>query len=184
MVAEKDPALLRDTFSRIDCSDILSNDRFILGTGECDDHFFRDLKDAAMLKVNEINNVIFSPLHCVDEAYYDKARNEMVRQYLVIRPLMEVNLRTGMNLRQNTLENMKHMAGSPDVGELAGLFEDIPFILVGAGPSLDESIEFLKFMQDKAIICVSNSPFRKLVNSGIRPHLAVTADPEPNSKRV
>ena len=56
-------------------------------------------------------------------------------------------------------------------------FEDIPFILVGAGPSLDESIDFLKYMQDKAIICVSNSPFRKLVNSGIRPHLAVTADP-------
>ena len=177
LVAEKDPALLRDTFSRIDCSDILANDRFILGTGECDEDFFRDLKDAAMLKVTEINNIVFSPLHCVDEAYYDKARNEMVRQYLVIRPLMEVNLRTGMNLQQNTLENMKHMAGSPDVGELAGLFEDIPFILVGAGPSLDESIDFLKFMQDKAIICVSNSPFRKLVNSGIRPHLAVTADP-------
>jgi hypothetical protein len=177
LVAEKDPALLRDTFSRIDCSDILANDRFILGTGECDEDFFRDLKDAAMLKVTEINNIVFSPLHCVDEAYYDKARNEMVRQYLVIRPLMEVNLRTGMNLQQNTLENMKHMAGSPDVGELAGLFEDVPFILVGAGPSLDESIDFLKFMQDKAIICVSNSPFRKLVNSGIRPHLAVTADP-------
>ncbi len=177
LVAEKDPALLRDTFSRIDCSDILANDRFILGTGECDEDFFRDLKDAAMLKVTEINNIVFSPLHCIDEAYYDKARNEMVRQYLVIRPLMEVNLRTGMNLQQNTLENMKHMAGSPDVGELAGLFEDIPFILVGAGPSLDESIDFLKFMQDKAIICVSNSPFRKLVNSGIRPHLAVTADP-------
>ena len=177
LVAEKDPALLRETFSRIDCSDILANDRFILGTGTCDDNFFRDLKDAAMLKVDEINSLVFSPLHCVDEAYYDQARNEMIRQYLVIRPLMEVNLRTGINLQENTLENLKHMAASPDIGELAGLFEDIPFILVGAGPSLDDSIDFLKSMQDKAIICVSNSPFRKLINSGIRPHLAVTADP-------
>ena len=177
LVAEKDPALLRETFSRLDCSDILSNDRFILGTGNCDEGFFRDLKDAAMLKVDEINSIVFSPLHCVDEAYYDQARNEMIRQYLVIRPLMEVNLRTGMNLQENTLENLAHMAGSPDVGELEGMFKDIPFILVGAGPSLDESIDFLKYMQDKAIICVSNSPFRKLVNSGIRPHLAVTADP-------
>ena len=177
LVAEKDPALLRETFSRFDCSDILSNDRFILGTGNCDEGFFRDLKDAAMLKVDEINSIVFSPLHCVDEAYYDQARNEMIRQYLVIRPLMEVNLRTGMNLQENTLENLAHMAGSPDVGELEGMFKDIPFILVGAGPSLDESIDFLKYMQDKAIICVSNSSFRKVVNSGIRPHLAVTADP-------
>ncbi len=177
LVAEKDPALLRETFCHMDCSDILSNDRFILGTGNCDDGFFNDLKDAAMLKVEDINGIVFSPLHCVDEAYYDMARNEMIRQYLVIRPLMEVNLRTGINLQENTLENMRHMAKSPDVGEMKDLFKDIPFVLVGAGPSLDDSIDFLKAVQDKAIICVSNSPFRKLINSGIRPHLAVTADP-------
>ena len=90
---------------------------------------------------------------------------------------MEVNLRTGINLQENTFENMPYMATSPDVGELAGQFEDIPFILVGAGPSLDDSIDFLKSVQDKAIIVTSNSPYRKLINSGIKPHLVVTADP-------
>ena len=79
--------------------------------------------------------VCLSPLHCVDEGYYDHARNEMVRQYLVIRPLMEVNL-TGTNLQENTLENMPYMSNSPDVGELADLFKDTPFILVGAVPLL------------------------------------------------
>jgi hypothetical protein len=177
MVAEKDPALLRETFSKFDCSDFLANERFLLGTGAPDDDFFKDLQAAAMLGLSEVNSLIFSPLHCMDEAYYDKARNEMVRQYLVIRPLMEVNLRTGINLQENTLENMPHMATSPDVGELAGHFHDIPFILVGAGPSLDESIDFLREVQDKAIIVTSNSPYRKLINSGIKPHMVVTADP-------
>jgi hypothetical protein len=69
------------------------------------------------------------------------------------------------------------MATSPDVGELKDQFKDVPFILIGAGPSLDESIDFLKKVQDKAIIVASNSPYRKLINSGIRPHLVVTADP-------
>ena len=177
LVIEKDPALLRETLSRFDLSDILSNDRLLLGTGACDDFFFRDLQAAAMLGLADVNSIIFSPLHSVDESYYDNARNEMVRQYLVIRPLMEVNLRTGTNLQENTLENMPYMANSPDVGELAGLFNDIPFIVIGAGPSLDESIDFLREVQDRAIIVTSNSPFRKLINSGIRPHLAVTADP-------
>ena len=90
---------------------------------------------------------------------------------------MEVNLRTGINLQQNTLENMEHMATSPDIGELADQFDDIPFILVGAGPSLDDSIEFLNEIQDQAIIVTSNSSYRKLINSGIKPHLVVTADP-------
>ena len=177
LVVEKDPALLRETLSRFDLSDMLSNDRLLLGTGECDDDFFKDLQAAAMLGLADVNSIVFSPLHCVDEGYYDHARNEMVRQYLVIRPLMEVNLRTGTNLQENTLENMPHMANSPDVGELEGLFKDVPFILVGAGPSLDDSIEFLREVQDRAIIVTSNSPYRKLINSGIRPHLAVTADP-------
>ena len=177
MVAEKDPALLRETFSKFDCSDFLANDRFLLGTGEPDDDFFKDLQAAAMLGLSEVNSLIFSPLHCMDEAYYDKARNEMVRQYLVIRPLMEVNLRTGINLQENTFENMPHMATSPDVGELAGQFDDTPFIVVGAGPSLDESIDFLKEVQDKAIIVTSNSPYRKLINSWVKPHLVITADP-------
>ena len=177
IVAEKEPALLRETFARFDVSDILSNDRFMLGTGECDDQFFKDLQGAAMLSVADVNSVIFSPFHKTDEAYYDKTRNEMVRQYLVIRPLMEVNLRTGINLQENTLENLPIMGSSPDIGELAGKFEDVPFILIGAGPSLDESIDFLKKVQNKAIIVASNSPYRKLINSGIRPHLVVTADP-------
>ena len=60
---------------------------------------------------------------------------------------------------------------------MEGEFKDIPFILVGAGPSLDESIDFLKQVQDKAIIITSNSPYRKLINNGIRPHMVVTADP-------
>ncbi len=177
IVAEKDSALLRETFARFDVSDILSNDRFMLGTGVCDDLFFKDLQGAAMLSVSDVNSIVFSPFHKTDEAYYDKARNEMVRQYLVIRPLMEVNLRTGINLQENTLENLPIMGNSPDIGELKDKFENVPFILIGAGPSLDESIEFLKTVQNKAIIVASNSPYRKLINSGIRPHLVVTADP-------
>ena len=127
LVAEKDPCLLRETLSHFDCSDFLANERLLLGTGDCDDDFFKDLQAAAMLGLSDVNGLVFSPLHCVDEAYYDKSRNEMVRQYLVVRPLMEVNLRTGINLQENTFENMAHMATSPDVGELADQFEDIPF---------------------------------------------------------
>ena len=177
MVAEKDPALLRETFARFDFSDLLSNDRLLLGTGEPENHFFTPIQGAALTGVADINSLIFSPLHKIDELYYDKVRNELVRQYLVIRPLMEVNVRTATNLQENTLKNIPHMVHAPDVGELRDRFKDIPFILIGAGPSLDESIDFLKSVKDKAIIVASNSPYRKLINNGIRPHLVVTADP-------
>ena len=179
LVVEADACILKETFSRHDCSDILSHERFLFGTGKIDEDFFQDMQEAVMQKLADINSLIFSPLHCLDEGYYDKARNEMIRQYLVLRPLMEVNLRTGTNLQENTLENLPHMATAPDIGLLEGKFKNTPFILIGAGPSLDESIDFLKEVQNRTIIVCSNSSFRKLVNSGIRPNLVVTADPMP-----
>jgi hypothetical protein len=177
LVAEKDPSLVRETLARFDLSDILSNERFLLGTGEPENQFFAPIQGAALTGVADINSLVYAPLHKVDEVYYDKVRNELVRQYLVIRPLMEVNVRTATNLQENTMRNLPHMINAPDVGELKDKFKDIPFILVGAGPSLDESVDFLREMQDKAIIVASNSPYRKLINNGIRPHLVVTADP-------
>ncbi len=177
MVVEKDPSLLRETLARFDLSDLLANDRFLIGTGEPNEQFFTPIQGAALTGVAEVNSLTFAPLQMCDETYYDRVRNELARQYLVIRPLMEVNVRTAINLQENTLRNLPHMFGAPDISELAGKFEDVPFILIGAGPSLDESIDFLKDMQDKAIIVASNSPYRKLINNGIRPHLVVTADP-------
>ena len=179
LAAEKDPALLRETFSRFDLSALLSHERFLLSVGELDDPYFAHIQSAALTRIQEVNSLVFSPLHTVDEQYYDKMRNELVRQYLVIRPLMEVNIRTAINLQENTLKNLRHMAYAPDIGLLKNQFENTPFVLVGAGPSLDESIDFLKFAQDKAIIVTTNSPLRKLINSGIKPHLVVTADPMP-----
>jgi len=177
MTAEKDPALLRETLARFDLTGLLSNERFILGVGELNDAFYADIQGAALNGVSDVNSVIFSPLHGVDEGYYDRMRNELVRQYLVVRPLIEVNVRTATDIQKNTFKNLSHLAHSPDVGEMANEFTDIPFILIGAGPSLDESIDFLKQVQDKAIIVVSNSSYRKLINNGIKPHLVVTADP-------
>ncbi|OUW38283.1 MAG: hypothetical protein CBD35_04425 [Verrucomicrobia bacterium TMED175] len=177
LTAEKDACMLRDTLSRIDCTYILTHERFGFGVGDLDDPFFIDIQNAAVSAVTDVNAAVFSPLQSVDESYYERMRNELLRQYLVVRPLMEVNVRTSTNIQQNSFTNLKHMATSPDVGELKDQFKDVPFVLIGAGPSLDESIDFLKKVQDKAIIVASNSPYRKLINSGIRPHLVVTADP-------
>ena len=109
MGAEKDACLLRETFSRIDCSDILSHERFGFGVGELDDEYFADIQNAALSAISDVNAAIFSPLHSVDEGYYDRMRNELLRQYLVVRPLMEVNVRTSTNIQQNSFSNLIHL---------------------------------------------------------------------------
>ena len=57
--AEKDPSLLRETLARFDLTKLLSNERFILGTGEINDIFFADIQGAALSGVSDVNSVVF-----------------------------------------------------------------------------------------------------------------------------
>ena len=61
LVMEVDAAILKETFSRHDCSDILKHERFLLGTGHINEDFFKDMQEAVMQKLSDINSLIFSP---------------------------------------------------------------------------------------------------------------------------
>jgi hypothetical protein len=175
---EKNPNLLLEVFAAVDCSDILKDERFFLGVGELDDKYYSPMQEAAVIGVSNIYPMSYSPLQSIDDQYYDKFQAEAIRQYLFLRPLYMSSLDMADLLQENTLENMKILMDAPDLNVTRNKFSDIPVILVGAGPSLDESVDFLKAVQDKAIIVCSNTPYRKLINSGITPHFVVAADPK------
>lgn len=62
-------------------------------------------------------------------------------------------------------------------------FKDIYFgekekviVVVGASPRLNEDVEYLKKLDDKYVIMVSNSAAKFLVDNGIKPHYVVSID--------
>jgi hypothetical protein len=182
-VGERDPHLLLEVFSQIDCSDILEDERFFLGVGEPDDNYYSPMQEAAVIGVQNISPVVYSPLFSLDESYYDKFLAEAIRQYLFLRPLMMASVDQASILQENILENMPTLMDAPDINDIREECSNFPVILVGAGPSLDESIDFLRKVKDKAIIICSNTPYRKLINSGITPHFVVAADPKEFTKK-
>ena len=58
LVVEKDALILKETFKRFDCSDILSHERFLLGTGVLM-KIFKDMQEAVMQKLADVNSYIF-----------------------------------------------------------------------------------------------------------------------------
>lgn len=61
---------------------------------------------------------------------------------------------------------------------LKGLdLEDIPVIIVSAGPSLDKNIHLLKKVQGKAFIIAVDASIRSVIHSGVRPDLLCSIDP-------
>lgn len=55
-------------------------------------------------------------------------------------------------------------------------FQNIPAIVVGAGPSLDKQLETLKKYKDKALIFAAGSSINVLEKNGIIPHFEVAVD--------
>lgn len=73
-----------------------------------------------------------------------------------------------LGLKQNML-NLKHLLRSKDVSQLKDKFEDVPAIIVAAGPSLNKNIRQLKKVKSKSIIIAVDTIAQRLCDEGIIP---------------
>jgi len=80
-------------------------------------------------------------------------------------------------IAKNILTNYRTLSIASYVNQLENSFEGIPFIICGAGPSLDTCIEDLKNLSSRAVIVAVGSACAALSNKGIIPHICMAADP-------
>ncbi len=77
----------------------------------------------------------------------------------------------------NVLANLHHLYEGYSMGELFGMLpEDVPAIIVSAGPSLNKNIMELKKAVGKACIIATDTAMKPLLNAGIIPNLFVIVD--------
>ena len=83
---------------------------------------------------------------------------------------------TGVNAK-NVFHNLHYLCEGYNVNELYGILpEDVPVIVVAAGPSLNKNLMDLKKAQGKACIIATDTAMKPLMNAGIIPHLFVVVD--------
>lgn len=77
----------------------------------------------------------------------------------------------------NVLANLHHLYEGYSMAELFGMLpEDVPAIVVSAGPSLNKNIMDLKKAVGKACIIATDTAMKPLLNAGIVPNLFVIVD--------
>jgi len=80
----------------------------------------------------------------------------------------------------NNVENLLRMNECYSLRKLKDSMAGIPVIICGAGPSLLESIDQLKAVQDRALIVAGSTAINILNQHSIQPHLCIAADPTLN----
>lgn len=76
----------------------------------------------------------------------------------------------------NLIENMPSSLNVPSFHVLKGAFKNFPGILVSTGPSLEKHFDFLRSVNNRAVIICADSALRTLQKNGIEPHFVGTLE--------
>lgn len=86
----------------------------------------------------------------------------------------------GPDWHRNTTLNMAYSFTCPSVGVLKDLFNGVPAIVAGAGPSLNDAIPYIKEVADKAVLIAAGTAVRPLLDAGMVPDFTLAVDSSPN----
>lgn len=143
-------------------NDDLSLDRFI--------HFFlSQLYDSFALLITPVYQR-FNPKQI------ESFKSKMSKSALLHRSTMATNERYGYEWTDNIIKNIPTLLEGASIYNLQGAFKNIPAIIVGSGPSLQQDIQYLKELKGRAIIFAAGSSIQALTKAGIKPDLAVSID--------
>lgn len=79
---------------------------------------------------------------------------------------------------RNIEQNIPGFIRDPGVSGFFGKLKDIPVVLAGAGPSLDEDLHLLKKYRKKFILAAVDSAVYPLVGHGLNPDIIFSVDPQ------
>jgi hypothetical protein len=100
------------------------------------------------------------------------------REHLVLSDYSDLGIQVAHNVFQN-VQQMDELY-LPE----KNLFQGIPAIICGAGPSLEQAIDRLKSLQTRALLFSGGAGLTALEHFGICPHFAGGIDPYPACQRL
>ena len=92
-------------------------------------------------------------------------------------------LRFNQVWQRNFLRNQEVIQKNPGVIALKNRLRDIPCIVVGAGPSLDKNIRYLRKACERAVILCCDAALKPLLSHGIVPNFVLVLDPQEEIAR-
>lgn len=165
--------------NNIDISDIIYDGRVYLFINNINQNEFKEFlqKETDWLSIS-------AQIVC-NHPVYDKVYTDEFEEFLNVvysaNNLAKVNIDTERHLSDtlvnNAIKNLKYIKESNYVSEFIGKIpEELPAIIVAAGPSLDKNIDELKRAEGKAFIFATDTAVKYLLRHNINFDAIITID--------
>lgn len=177
LIVEPDVNIIA-TFNSLEHSkEILEDNRVVLTSLEND-----KLNNILCSFIEEFN---INNIKVLTFANYDKNYSSYhIQFYESIRGFLEmsaININTSLLYSQQFfrcfVKNIKYIVKSTIINEVKNKFQNIPAVVVSAGPSLEKNINMLKEIKDKFIIIAGGRTVKPLLEIGVNPDFIAVIDP-------
>lgn len=109
----------------------------------------------------------------------DSIHSKIAYWMLIHRAIKSEYLSHGKIFFENFYKNILQLPSSYQAKGLFGMFNSIPAIICGAGPSLDKNLSLVEKLGDRAIIFAGATALNAVNSNGFVPHFGVGIDPNP-----
>ncbi len=179
MVVEPDVRIFYQVIHMIDISDILQDKRFSLIVCGVNDEILEMWISAHLHSYNKkTNRHITLPKY--GELFPDKLAwmiNVLNERYDKQKIESNTIIQAGPISCKNSFYNLRFFSGCRSTSNLTGRFpEDMPAIVVSAGPSLKKNVHLLEQAKGKAFIICTDSAINTVLATGTNPDMVISVD--------
>ena len=175
LVVEKDIALFCKALESRDLRELLQDSRFNIALDPDEDSLPDFLKGKSSRRAAFFTH---RGSFQVNPDYYSSI-SSAVKSFVSTK---DVNIATLSKFEKtwvsNIARNIEKISGSPGADIFFNMFKGIPAIVAGAGPSLTESLDFIRENRHRALIVAVDTSYKILVDNGIIPHFCLAVDPQ------
>lgn len=145
-------------------------------------HLFSDIDQLlgfiSQSSINEMNLYFHRPYVQAFPSTYNKLEGQLTAM-LSKRKVNQATLyRFQKTWLTNLVKNSRFFHQTPGIAKVRGIYQNMPAVIAGAGPSLRKSIPVLKTHRDRFILIAVDTALLPLQTAGIQPDWVVTMDPQ------
>jgi len=183
-VIEPSRLILKTAFYYRDLSRCLQVSNLRIITGWTQEDMAYELECEVMpqtytMPADEQKVLMHSPSFKCIPAYFDKIQN-FFEVYMMERQIPATFQKID---KENLLHNLEAILCAPGIQKSLQPLAKKPCFIVGAGPSLNNTLGYLKQYQESSWICCVDTALELLLSCGIRPDVVISVDPQQDSVR-
>lgn len=183
IIYEPDPGVFYHAMMHTDLTSLIKTPtvRLVVGDPEGVGHWCSQFLAQTQKPLRVISSPVMDRL--ISKAQRIKLDHELARRQGIALASLNALTKRGSQFVECVLENVPHILSTPGIQPLRGIAQDVPAVLIAAGPSLGKNVHHLKRTKGRAVLIAADTALGYLLTRGIVPDFVVSADPQDTTYR-